>query len=84
LEQFLLGQHQSVGGGTPLTYVVRAHNAVTQKVRDNDYALVDEDLLNRTTLTGATFNNDRLHNRCMYDLTKALIVEGPGLSFIQT
>ena len=81
LEQFLffLGQHRSVVGGTPLTYVVCAHDEVTQNMRDKD--LVDEDLINTTTLTGATFNND---NPRVYDLLKPLIVEGPGWSFIQT
>ena len=83
LEQFLffLGQHRSVVGGTPLTYVVRAHDEVTQDMRDDEYDSVDEDLINTTTLTGATFNND---NRRVYDLLKPLIVEGPGWSFIQT
>jgi hypothetical protein len=50
-------------------------------MRDNDYDLVNEDLINTTALTGATFNND---NRSVYDLLKPLIVEGPGWSFIQT
>ena len=56
LEQllFFLGQHRSVVGGTPLTYVVRAHDEVTQNMREEDYDSVDEYLINTTTLMGAS------------------------------
>ena len=65
---------------TPLSYLVREHQAVNNEMLDAVYASVQERLISTTALSGAHFDLD---NRTLYDEFKPLVVDGPGWSFIK-
>lgn len=65
---------------TPLSYLVREHEEVTQEQRDAEYQSMQERLIAITALTGTHFDLD---NRTLYDEFKPLVVDGPGWSFIK-
>ena len=65
---------------TPLTYLIRDHEAVTADLLAADYASTQERLIATTALSGAHFELD---NRTLYDEFKPLVVDGPGWSFIK-
>ena len=65
---------------TPLSYLVREHEEVTQGQLDAEYPSVQERLIATTALSGTHFNLD---NRTLYDEFKPLVVDGPGWSFIK-
>ena len=65
---------------TPLTYLIRDHDAVTPELLAADYASTQERLFATTSLSGAHFELD---NRTLYDEFKPLVVDGPGWSFIK-
>jgi hypothetical protein len=65
---------------TPLSYLVREHEEVTQEQLDAEYKSVQERLIATTSLNGSHFELD---NRTLYDEFKPLVVDGPGWSFIK-
>lgn len=65
---------------TPLSYLVREHEEVTQEQRDAEYQSMQERLIAITALNGTHFDLD---NRTLYDEFKPLVVDGPGWSFIK-
>jgi hypothetical protein len=65
---------------TPLTYLIRDHEAVTPELIEADYTSVQERLIATTALSGAHFELD---NRTLYDEFKPLVVDGAGWSFIK-
>ena len=65
---------------TPLSYLVREHEAVTPDLFDAEYGSVQERLIATTALSGTHFVLD---NRTLYDEFKPLVVDGPGWSFVK-
>lgn len=65
---------------TPLSYLIREHEEVTQEMLDADYASTVNRLIATTVLDGAHFDLD---NRMLYGELKALVVDGPGWAFIR-
>ena len=65
---------------TPLSYLVREHEEVTQEQRDAEYLSMQERLIAITALNGTHFDLD---NRTLYDEFKPLVVDGPGWSFVK-
>jgi hypothetical protein len=65
---------------TPLSYLVREHDEVTEEQRDAEYQSTQERLIAITALNGTHFDLD---NRTLYDEFKPLVVDGPGWSFIK-
>jgi hypothetical protein len=65
---------------TPLSYLIRENEAVTQEQRDAEYSSVQERLITITALNGTHYELD---NRTLYDEFKPLVVDGPGWSFIK-
>jgi hypothetical protein len=65
---------------TPLSYLIREHEEVTQEQRDAEYLSMQERLIAITALNGTHFVLD---NRTLYDEFKPLVVDGPGWSFIK-
>jgi hypothetical protein len=64
----------------PLSYLVREHEEVTPAIQNADYGSVQERLIATTALSGPHFELD---NRTLYDEFKALVVDGPGWSFVK-
>jgi len=64
----------------PLSYLVREHEEVTPAIQNADYGSVQERLIATTALSGPHFELD---NRMLYDEFKALVVDGPGWSFMK-
>jgi hypothetical protein len=65
---------------TPLSYLVREHDEVTEEQRDAEYLSTQERLIAITALNGTHFDLD---NRTLYDEFKPLVVDGPGWSFVK-
>jgi hypothetical protein len=65
---------------TPLTYLIREHDEVTEEILAADYSSTQERLVAITALSGAHYDLD---NRTLYDEFKPLVVDGPGWSFVK-
>jgi hypothetical protein len=65
---------------TPLSYLVREHDEVTEEQRDAENQSTQERLIAITAFNGTHFDLD---NRTLYDEFKPLVVDGPGWSFIK-
>jgi hypothetical protein len=64
----------------PLTYIFRDHEQVTNAIHMANYPNHDTRLIKTTTLTGPWYELD---NHRIYDEFKALVLKGPGWSFIK-
>ena len=64
----------------PLSYLVREHEEVMPAIQNAEYGSVQERLIATTALSGPHFELD---NRTLYDEFKALVVDGPGWSFMK-
>jgi len=64
----------------PLTYIFRDHQLVDAMMHIANYNDHDERLINTTSLTGPWFELDNHH---VYEEFKALVLKGPGWSFIK-
>jgi len=76
-----LSHVRGAAGHTPLTYIIREHEEVTQEMLADDYDNIDEELINTIRLQGPAYKTD---NKRVFDLLKPLLVEGPGWSFVQS
>jgi hypothetical protein len=65
---------------TPLSYLIREHEEVTQEMLDADYALTVNRLVATMVLEGAHFDLD---NHTLYDELKVLVVDGQGWAFVR-
>lgn len=65
---------------TPLTYLIREHDEVTDEIRAADYDSTKERLIATTALSGSHYELDY---RTLYDEFKPLVVDGPGWSFVK-
>jgi hypothetical protein len=70
-----------VAAKCPLSYVFREHQLVDAAMHIANYNDHDERLINTTVLAGPWFELD---NQRVYEEFKALILKGPGWSFIKT
>jgi hypothetical protein len=76
-----LAQHRSVVAGTPLTYVIRDKDEVSDEDKArNDWDSVDDDLISTSILEGDAYSRD---NKRVFDLLKPFVMEGPGWPFVQ-
>jgi hypothetical protein len=64
----------------PLTYIFRDHAQVDPALYLLPYADHDSRLVNTTELLGPWFE---IENHCVYDKFKALVLKGPGWSFVK-
>jgi len=64
----------------PISYVYRDHEQVTNEMHMENYPDHDSRLVATTTLAGAWYELD---NSRVYDEFKALVLKGPGWSFIK-
>jgi hypothetical protein len=74
-----LRQFRSVAAGTPLSYVIRKHAAVTPEQRLATYPTIDDDPIATASHATPSF---RIDNGIVFDLLKPLVVGGEGWPFI--
>ena len=76
-----LAQHRSVVAGTPLVYVIRDKDEVSDEdMARDDWDSVDDDLISTSMLEGDAYSRD---NKRVFDLLKPFVMEGPGWPFVQ-
>ena len=76
-----LAQHRSVVAGTPLIYLIRDKDEVSDEDKAcNDWDLVDDDLISTSVMEGHAYS---CHNKRVFDLLKRFVMEGPGWPFVQ-
>ena len=74
------GSHRSTFNYTPLVYLSREEEEVSEESREAEYATLDDDLIRNTTLEGENF---QLDNRRAFDLFKPRIMNSPGWTFVK-
>lgn len=66
--------------GTPLTYIIRDHEEVTDAMRAAEYGTIDDEMIACTVLTGSTYAED---TQKVYTLIFGSIIKGPIHTYIK-
>lgn len=77
--EMALDQTRNSSLGTPLSYLIREHTVVTDEMRAEEFASLDQVLINTVVLEGTAYQHD---NKVLFDMLKDLTLQGNAWEFI--